>query len=151
MLEDDTCINKDSKDQWAFLNAREKYHRVTEVDGYRLSIIYHTPQHLHRLTPEDWDALRDSGFPVDAVWEIGLSFPDEEQDEETQEALQTICESTNTTPQITPGSENTVEEEEALTSTLPDLATMRPTLQAILWISEIIACKVKLQERECSI
>ena len=111
------------------------------MNGCRLSIIYHTPQHLHRLGPEDWDALRDSGFPVDAVWEMGLSFPYEEQDEEVQEAHQTICESINMTPQETPGSENTMEEE-VLNSTLPDTATMRPTLQAILWISEIIASQV---------
>ena len=138
MLEDDKWIDRDSKDQWVSLNARDTYHRVTEENGYRLSIIYHTPQHLHRLTPEDWKELRDSGFPVAAVWEMGLSFPDEDQDEEVQEACQAICESISMTPQITPGSENVMEENVQI-STLPDSATMRPTLQAILWISETIA------------
>ena len=76
ILEDDKWINCDSKDQWVFLNARETYHRVTEVTGYRMSVIYHTPQHLHRLSSEDWD-LRDNDFPVDAVWEQGMSNQDE--------------------------------------------------------------------------
>ena len=53
VLEDVKWINKDSRDQWIFLNARDTYHRVTEVTGYRLSIIYHTPQHLHRLSCDD--------------------------------------------------------------------------------------------------
>ena len=58
----DKWINQDSKDQWVFLNARDMFHRATEVNGYRLSVIFHTPQHLHRLTSEDWDALRESGI-----------------------------------------------------------------------------------------
>ena len=66
-LEDDKWINCDSKDKWVFLNARETFHRVTEVTGYRLSIIHHTSQHLYRLSSEDWDTLRDAGFPVDLV------------------------------------------------------------------------------------
>ena len=69
VLEDEKWINRDSRDQWVFLNARDTYHRVTEVTGYRLSVIYHTPQHLHRLTGKDWDILRENGFPVDNVWE----------------------------------------------------------------------------------
>ena len=37
MLEDDKRINKDSKDQWVFLNARDTYDTLTEANGYRLS------------------------------------------------------------------------------------------------------------------
>ena len=48
-----------------------------------------------------------------------------------------ICESIDMTPQITPGS--VYLEEEDVTPSLPDSATMRPTLQASLWISELIA------------
>ena len=81
ILEDDKWINCDSRDQWVFLNARDTYRRVTEVTGYRLSVIYHTPQHLHRLSSEDWDILRDNDFPVDAVWEQGMSNQDESDDE----------------------------------------------------------------------
>ena len=80
-MEDDKWINCDSKGKWVFLNARETFHRVTEVTGYRLSVIYHTPQHLHRLSSEDWEALRDTGFPVDAVWEQGMTNQDESDDE----------------------------------------------------------------------
>ena len=81
ILEDDKWINCNSKDQWVFLNARETYHRVTEVTGYRMSVIYHTPQHLHRLSSEDWDILRDNDFPVDAVWEQGMSNQEESDDD----------------------------------------------------------------------
>ena len=46
-LEDDKWINCDSKDKWVFLNARETFHRVTEVTGYRLSItLSHTTTSL---------------------------------------------------------------------------------------------------------
>ena len=122
-----------------FLNARDTYHRVTEVKGNRLSVIYHTPQHLHRLDKEDWESLRESGFPVDADWELGLSPPEEDEpDEEVEEVFQTICQSITMTPPVTPGLED-VKDQEISTSTFQDSAVMRPTLQAILWISEIIA------------
>ena len=129
-----------------FLNARDTFHRVTEVNGYRLSVIYHTPQHLQRLTPEDWETLRDSGFPVDAVWELGLSFPEDDQEEDIGEVFQTLCESVNMTPQITPGSEEATEQD-VTSPTLPDSAILRPTLQAILWISEIVARSGTNKER----
>ena len=53
---------------------------MTEVTGYRLSVIHHTPQHLG-LSSEDWDILRDTGFPVNAVWEQGMTNQDESDDE----------------------------------------------------------------------
>ena len=123
MLEEDTWINKDSRDQWVFLNARDTYHRVTEVKDNRLSVvIYHTPQHLHRLDKEDWESLRESGFPVDAFWELGLSPPEEDEpDEEVEEVFQTICESITMTSQVTPGLED-VKDQEFSTSTFPDSA-----------------------------
>ena len=59
VVEDDKWIDCDSKDKWVFLNAGDTFHRVTEVTGYRLSIIYHTPQHLHspvqlQLSTQSW-------------------------------------------------------------------------------------------------
>ena len=45
------------------------------------SIIYHIPQHLQRLSSEDWDALKDTGFPVDMVWEQRMTNQHESDDE----------------------------------------------------------------------
>ena len=65
-------MNQDSRDQWVVLDARNTFHRVTSVESDRVSVIYHTPQHLDRLRQDDWDVLRDSGLPVDQLWEGGL-------------------------------------------------------------------------------
>ena len=67
---------QDFKDPWVILDARVTRHRVTEVTGTRLSITYHTPQHLHRLKHEDWEQLRNSDFPVDPAREQALPLPD---------------------------------------------------------------------------
>ena len=40
VLENDQWIHQDSKDQLVFLNARDTFHRVTEVTGHRLSVIF---------------------------------------------------------------------------------------------------------------
>ena len=61
--EDDIWVNQDSRDQWVILDARNTFHRVTSVEGDRVSIICYTPQHLDRLRQDDWDILRDAGFP----------------------------------------------------------------------------------------
>ena len=143
ILEDDKWINCDSKDQWVFLNARETYHRVTEVTGYRMSVIYHTPQHLHRLSSEDWDILRDNDFPVDAVWEQGMSNQDESDDDsdlnpKVNELVQAVDSpkdlSRQTSPDETQGP--LVELDDSLD--IP-WSSLKPTMQAILWLSDLVA------------
>ena len=64
------------------LDARTTNHQVMSVQGTRVSVTYHTPQHLHRLTMEDWNQLRESGFPVDRVWEQGMPLRDIHDEEE---------------------------------------------------------------------
>ena len=90
--EDDIWVNQDSRDQWVVLDARNTFHRVTSVEGDRVSVIYHTPQHLDRLRQDDWDVLRESGFPVDQLWEGGLIKEPHEIDEEDcpQEQIMTV-------------------------------------------------------------
>ena len=143
ILEEEKWINRDSRDQWVFLNARDTYHRVTEVTGYRLSVIYHTPQHLHRLTSEDWDILRDNGFPVDAVWEQGMSNQDESDDDSEpdpkvneliQAAESPIELSRQTSPDENPGP--LVELDDSMD--IP-WSSLKPTMQAILWLSDLVA------------
>ena len=143
ILEDDKWINCDSKDQWVFLNARDTYHRVTEVTGYRMSIIYHTPQHLHRLTSEDWDILRDNDFPVDAVWEQGMSNQDGSDDEsdcnpKVNELTQSIVDSGDISRQTS------VDETQGPLTELDDSldipwSSLKPTMQAILWLADLVA------------
>ena len=53
VYEDDIWTNQDSCDKWVILDARNTFHRVTTVEGERLSVIFHTPQHLNRLLPDD--------------------------------------------------------------------------------------------------
>ena len=67
VYEDDIWTNQDSCDKWVILDARNTFHRVTTVEGERLSVIFHTPQHLNRLLPDDWEELRRAGFPVDEI------------------------------------------------------------------------------------
>ena len=50
--------------------------------------IYHTPQHLNRLTPIDWEELRKAGFPVDDIWQGGLVNDLDEDDEDYEECPQ---------------------------------------------------------------
>ena len=52
-----------------------------------MSITYHTPQHLHRLKSEDWNQLRECGFPVDRVWEQGLHLIDHHNDHDEDPLL----------------------------------------------------------------
>ena len=116
------------------LDAPNTFHRVTPVEGDRVSIIYHTLQHLYRLHEDDWDILRHSGFPVDQLWEGGLvGKPDESEeiDECPQEQVMTVRQ---TSPSMSEG--------EIYVETMVDLdanAVFRPTLQAVLWLSELIA------------
>ena len=59
------------------------------------------------------------------------------EEDELQEVAQAICEAVNM-PQCAPASESATGEE-TKASLLPDPATMRPTSQAILWLSDLIA------------
>ena len=79
--EDEIWVNQDSQDHWVILDARNTFHRVTRVEGDRVLIIYHTPQHLDRLNDDDWDILKQSGFPVDQLWEGGLIGEPQESEE----------------------------------------------------------------------
>ena len=74
--------NQDSCDKWVILEARNTFHRATTVEGERLSVIFHTPQHLNRLLPDDWEELRRAGFPVDEIWQGGLITEADDNDEE---------------------------------------------------------------------
>ena len=51
------------------------------MEGDRISVIYRTPQQLHRLNLQDWEMLRNTGFPVNEIWGAGLLMEDEEEDE----------------------------------------------------------------------
>ena len=75
---------------------------MTSVEGDRVSVIYHTPQHLDRLRQDDWDILRDNGFPVDQLWEGGLlkEQSDIEDDDCPQEQIMTVRQ---TSPAISEG------------------------------------------------
>ena len=143
VLEDEKWINCDSRNKWVFLNARETYHRVTEVTGYRLSIIYHTPQHLHRLSSEDWDTLRDAGFPVDAVWEQGMTNLDESDDDSNKEIqVNGVMQSVGTPRSLS--RQTSAEEAQGPLAELDDTldipwSSLRPTMQAILWLSDLVA------------
>ena len=51
---------------WVEFTADIIQHRVREVtSGVRYSVTLFTPNHLERLTPEDWMNLESFGFPVD--------------------------------------------------------------------------------------
>ena len=81
---DDDVIwsDQDSRDSWVILDARTTRHQVTAVQGIRISITYHTLQHLHRLKMDNWNQLRESGFSVERVWEQGMSLVSPSEDED---------------------------------------------------------------------
>ena len=100
---------------------------MTSVEGDRVSVIYHTPQHLDRLRQDDWDILRDAGFPVDQLWEGGLlKEPSEFDDEDCpQEQIMTVRQ---TSPTLSEGELYMAEDLD-----LDANSVFRPTLQAVLW------------------
>ena len=140
--EDEIWVHQDSRDQWVVLDARNTFHRVTPVEGDRVSIIYHTPQHLGRLRDEDWETLKQSGFPVDQLWEGGLVQEADDPDESSdcpQEQIMTIRQ---TSPVISEG--------DMCVEAMLDLdanAVFRPTLQAVLWLSELVATTTLSKEK----
>ena len=139
--EDDIWVNQDSRDQWVVLDARNTFHRVTSVEGDRVSVIYHTPQHLDRLRQDDWDILRDAGFPVDQLWEGGLlKEPSDFDDEDCpQEQIMTVRQ---TSPALSEGEFYMAEDLD-----LDANSVFRPTLQAVLWLSELIAITTLKKEK----
>ena len=120
----------DSRDSWVVLDARTTRHQVTVVQGTRVSITYHTPQQLHRLKREDWDQLREAGFPVDRVWEQGISLEVEEE-EFLASSLMNIRQSSQASEVET--------QEEVLQNLQADQnLLLKPTLQAMCWLTDMI-------------
>ena len=123
--ENEEWADHDSRDSWVVLDARTTRHQVTMVHGTRISITYHTPQHLHRLRMDDWSQLREAGFPVDRVWKQGMS-------------MENLGEEDLTLRQQSQAS--TVETQEDVLQNLQvdHNILLRPTLQAMCWLAEII-------------
>ena len=120
----------DSRDAWVILDARSTRHQVTMVHGTRISITYHTPQQLHRLKQEDWENLREAGFPVDRVWEQGMSLVNEEEDLTFPSSLMSVKQQSQATE---------IETQEEISNSLRvdhDLL-LRPTLQAVCWLIDM--------------
>ena len=121
----------DSRDSWVVLDARTTRHQVTLVHGTRISITYHTPQQLHRLKREDWDQLREAGFPVDRVWEQGMPLETGEEDLRFSSSLMKIR-------QQSQASEVETQEEVLQNLQVDHNLLLRPTLQAMCWLTDMI-------------
>ena len=122
--EDGNWLDHDSHDSWVILDARTTRHQVTPVNGTRVSIIYHTPQHLHGLKSEDWNQLREAGFPVERVWEQGmpLVYPAELMNVRQQSQA----------------SEVETQEETLQSLQVDHNLLLRPTLQAMCWLVDAV-------------
>ena len=105
-------------------------HQVTMVHGTRISITYHTPQHLHRLRREDWDQLREAGFPVDRVWEQGMVLEIGDEDVLYSSSLMAINHQTQ-------ASEVDTQEEVLSSLQIDHNLLLRPTLQAVCWLIDM--------------
>ena len=119
-----------SRDSWVVLDARTTRHQVTLVEGTRVSITYHTPQQLHRLKREDWEQLREAGFPVDRVWEQGISLEVEEED--------LLASSLMNIRQSSQASEVETQEEILQNLQVDHNLLLKPTLQAMCWLIDMI-------------
>ena len=109
-------------------------HQVTVVTGARLSATYHTPQHLHRLKPDDWNQLRECGFPVERAWKQGLPLVDHcsDQEEDTFPSSLTNIRQTSQASEV-----------ETYGCTVEDIDAdhnlfLQPALQAICWLADTI-------------
>ena len=142
VYEDDIWTNQDSCDKWVILDARNTFHRVTPVDGERLSIICHTPQHLNRLQPEDWEELRKAGFPVDEIWQGGLAEEPEDDEEEDMECPQ---EQIMTLRQTSPVLSEPEFDEDKIDIGSSEI--VKPTLQSLVWLAELVATTSMKNER----
>ena len=121
------------------MDARNTSHKITTVEGERLSVIYHTPQHLNRLTPADREELRKAGFPVDDIWQGGLVNDPEEDEECPQEQIMTIRQ---TSPVL---SEPDLIVEERIDIDSHEI--VKPTLQSWAWLAELVATTSMLNDR----
>ena len=143
VYEDDIWTNQDSCDKWVILDARNTFHRVTTVEGERLSVIFHTPQHLNRLLPDDWEELRRAGFPVDEIWQGGLINETDDNDEEIEDCPQDqIMTVRQTSPVI---SEPEFIDEEKIDIDSNEI--VKPTLQSVVWLAELVATTSMKNER----
>ena len=128
--EDGLWTDHDSRDAWVVLDARTTRHQVTMVHGTRISISYHTPQQLHRLRKDDWDQLREAGFPVDRVWEQGMSLEIGEEDLPFSSSLMSV-------KQQSQASEAETQEELVHNLQVNHNLLLRPTLQVICWLIDM--------------
>ena len=128
--EDGIWTDHDSRDAWVVLDARTTRHQVTMVHGTRISITYHTPQQLHRLKKNDWDQLREAGFPVDRVWEQGMSLEIGEEDLPFSSSLMSV-------KQQSQASEVETQEEVLQSLQVDHNLLLRPTLQAVCWLIDM--------------
>ena len=143
VYEDDIWTNQDSCDKWVILDARNTFHRVTTVEGERLSVIFHTPQHLNRLLPDDWEELRKAGFPVDEIWQGGLIIEADDNEEEIEDCPQDqIMTVRQTSPVI---SEPEVIDEDKIDIDSNEI--IKPTLQSVVWLAELVATTSMKNER----
>ena len=128
--ENGTWMDHDSRDAWVVLDARTTRHQVTMVNGTRISITYHTPQQLHRLKREDWDQLREAGFPVDRVWEQGMSLENEEEEITYSSSLMSL-------KQQSQASEVETQEEISNHLLVDHNLLLQHTLQAVCWLIDM--------------
>ena len=119
-----------SRDAWVVLDARTTRHQVTMVHGTRISIAYHTPQQLHRLRREDWDQLREAGFPVDRVWEQGMSLENGDEDVFFSSSLMAVNHQSQ-------ASEVETQEEVLSNLQVDHNLLLKPTLQAVCWLIDM--------------
>ena len=128
--EDGVWTDRGSRDAWVVLDARTTRHQVTMVHGTRISITYHTPQQLHRLKKNDRDQLREAGFPVDRVWEQGMSLEIGEEDLPFSSSLMSVR-------QQSQASEVETQEEVLQSLQVDHNLLLRPTLQAVCWLIDM--------------
>ena len=128
--EEGMWVDHDSRDAWVVLDARTTRHQVAMVHGTRLSITYHTPQHLHRLRRDDWDQLREAGFPVDRVWEQGMSLETGDEDVIYSSSLMAINHQSQ-------ASEVETQEEVLSSLQIDHNLLLKPTLQAACWLIDM--------------
>ena len=105
------------------------------MEGERLSVIYHTPQHLNRLTSVDWEELRAAGFLVDDIWQGGLVNDPDEEDEDYEECPQEQIMTVRQTSPVLSEPDVIVEERIDIDSH----EIVKPTLQSVVWLAELVA------------
>ena len=142
VYEDDIWTNQESCDKWVILDARNTFHRVTTAEGERLSVIYHTPQHLNRLLPNDWEELRKAGFPVDEIWQGGLVAETEEDEDGCDCPQDQIMTIRQTSPVL---SEPDIIDDDKIDIDAHEI--VKPTLQSVVWLAELVATTSMRNER----